>query len=97
MRAQGVPASVIAEHERRAEGEAYEVWPENWGVFSLFLALGTQWRLAGMDGTRVGIDYAAVPVVMDLQSVPAKRRRRWFEWIRLMEREALEVFRQRAD
>lgn len=92
MRRQEVPAHVIAEYEKRAQVEVYEVWPENWPILELFLALNTQWRFAGMEGQRVGLEYSAIPVVMDLHQVPAKRRRQWFGWIQMMERAALDVF-----
>lgn len=29
----------------------------------IFFAMGTQWRRAGLSGTPVGLDYAALPVV----------------------------------
>jgi hypothetical protein len=92
MRRQRVPEHVIAEYQKRAGSEAFEVWPENWPVVDLFLALGSQWRFAGMESQRVGIDYGAVPATMDLLGVPASKRQLWFAWIRQMERAALEVF-----
>jgi hypothetical protein len=92
MRRDGVPGHVIAEYEKRSQADAYEVWPENWPLLDLFLALKHQWRYAGMDGQRVGLDYTAVPVVMDMLDVPKRRRRQWFAWIQMMEHEALQVF-----
>nr|DAU22189.1 MAG TPA: protein of unknown function DUF1799 [Caudoviricetes sp.]DAV07392.1 MAG TPA: protein of unknown function DUF1799 [Caudoviricetes sp.] len=44
-----------------------------------------------------GLDYAALTAVMDFHGIPAKKRRRLFDDIRLMEAEALEVMKERAD
>ena len=71
------------------------VWPCNWRAARLFIAAGTQWRV-GMAGA-TGLDYAALTAVMDFHGIPAKKRRRLFDDIRLMEAEALEVMKERAD
>lgn len=65
------------------------VWPENQLPLQIFAALQTQWRSSFAGPT--GLDYAAVPVVMDLYAVPADRRRQAFEDLRIMEAEALKV------
>ena len=69
------------------------VWQENDLPFGVFAALQTQWRI-GMGGP-TGLDYAAVPVVMELYEVPAKDRRQVFDDIRVMESEALKVFSEK--
>jgi len=51
---------VVREAEARARPVA--VWPENWPALRLFLAVQTQWRIAGMAGVPIGLDYAALPV-----------------------------------
>lgn len=43
--------------------EPCRVWPENWDALRLFLAMGTQWRRAGMAGLPLGLDYAVLPIV----------------------------------
>lgn len=43
--------------------EPEEVWPENWEAVRVFVAMGTQWRRAGMAGVPVALDYAALPAV----------------------------------
>lgn len=60
-----------------------------------FMRCATQWRHAGMDGIRTGLDYAAVESVLRL-TVPAKERRAVFEGIQMMEYAALSVFTERA-
>ena len=62
-----------------------EAWPENWPILRLFDAMRTQWRV-GFSGA-YGMDYTAIPVVMDLLQTPD---REWaFDGLRVMEDEAL--------
>lgn len=70
-----------------------EVWPENWPALDLFAALATQWRV-GMNGA-TGLDYSAVPVVMDLHGIKPEARRECFEDVRVMERAALGVMNEK--
>ncbi len=76
-----------------AAQEEFEVWPENWDAVMLFVDLMTQWRM-GM-GSPVALDYAAIPVVMDLNGTPAYQRRELFDAIRVMEVGALEAMRRK--
>lgn len=69
------------------------IWQENETSFALFASLQTQWRI-GMGGP-TGLDYSAVPVVMELYSVPEKDRRQVFDDVRVMESEALKVFNEK--
>lgn len=41
-----------------------EVWPENWPAWSLFDALGTQWRAGGGGGV-IGLDYGPLFTLLD--------------------------------
>lgn len=66
---------------------AIELWPENEDAFLLFCQMGTQWRV-GMGGP-VGLDYAALPVVMDMAGIDAAARPLLFEAVRVMENAAL--------
>jgi hypothetical protein len=67
------------------------IWPENWAAVEVFSAMQTQWRV-GMNGP-TGLDYTALPPVMDLLAVQEKdERAECFAGMRVMEREALEVF-----
>lgn len=58
-----------------ADGDAFGVHRDNWPSVSAFRALGTQWVYAGMDGQRVGMDYAGVCAWLAAH-VPRPRRRR---------------------
>lgn len=61
--------------------------PEEADSVDLFIALQTQWNVG--PGGPVGINYASIPCVMDLQGIPAGDRRTLFDDLRVMEREAL--------
>jgi hypothetical protein len=73
--------------------ETFEVWDMNWPAVEAFLALQTQWRTVAMSTlerarvVRLGLDYAAIPPVMDLLKV--KKRKRVFEQLMVLESAAL--------
>ena len=68
----------------------FAVWPENWPAVECFVALSTQWRTAGQEGARVGLDYAAIPPVAAMLGHDAGRD--LFQRLQVLEFEALEVF-----
>lgn len=69
------------------------MYPENWEALKVFMAMATQWReVVGDRIVRRGLNYAALPAVLELTGVPKKRRAGVFEGLRTMERAALEVF-----
>lgn len=83
-----------AEADSPAPGGEVGVLPENWPAVRVFLALGTQWRMAPMGGA-CGMDYGPIPGVLVMMGL---RRREWpsiFERLRVMEQAALEVIRAR--
>jgi hypothetical protein len=63
------------------------LWATNLQSFGVFEAMGTQWRM-GMGGA-TGLDYQALPTVMDMIGLDAEHRPAAFQDVRLMEREAL--------
>lgn len=69
------------------------MYPENAAPMNVFLALQTQWRV-GMNGA-TGLDYAALPAVMDLCGVRKKKRGDVFSAVRVMESEALSIWAER--
>lgn len=75
-----------------ASGPPVEIWPDNLDATNVFIAMATQWRV-GFSGA-VGLDYAALPSVLDLMAVPKKSRAEIFENLRVMEDAALEVMRE---
>lgn len=87
------PAAAKAWLEASGDGtpESFALWACNVPAFSLFMDLRTQWRRSPF-GQRIGIDYAALPAVMDLRGIKRKRRGRLFDDLQAMEMAALEVF-----
>ena len=65
------------------------VWPENWPVLQLFLALQTQWRFTPM-GALQGLRYDAAEQVIRLRKV--RKARQLFSHLQEMEQAALEAW-----
>lgn len=81
-------------YRQRQESSTFEVWPENWRAFELFVALETQWDVAlGPTGLYFhGIRYGSLAEVERRlaprpgDDVPDDRT--VFEQLQLLEREA---------
>lgn len=54
---------IAAMAQRGRALESLEILPDNWPAVEVFVAMGTQWRRAGMGGVATGLDYAALPAV----------------------------------
>jgi hypothetical protein len=78
-----------------ASGPPCEVWPDNLDAVNVFIGMATQWRPSF--GGVIGLDYAALPAVLDLLAVPKKKRPAVFDDLRTMEDAALEVIRKSVD
>lgn len=73
------------------EEDHFEVWPENWDYFLMFLRLQTQWRVS-MAGA-IGLDYAVALQFCDLHGWSGiDRKREMMDALALMEREVLSVW-----
>lgn len=64
-----------------------ETWPDTEPAIHLFIALQTQWR-TGPSGA-IGLDYAVIPVVLRLHSIPRALWRDAFDDLRVLEDEML--------
>jgi hypothetical protein len=74
----------------------FAVWPENWLILEVFLAMSNQWIwTGGMESCRDGLNLAALPVVYEGLGVPRKKRQEVFQGLKCMEAAALEVLRSR--
>lgn len=72
--------------------EVITLWPETEPALYLYSLMSTQWR-----GNGGGLDYAAVPVVLDLIGErDPDRRRTMFEDMRVIEGEVMKLGRARA-
>lgn len=75
--------------------QTFGIYPENMTTVAVFSAMQTQWRI-GMNGA-TGLDYAALPAVMDLLEVAAEERQDAFTMLRIMEGEALKMMDERRN
>lgn len=66
-----------------------EVWDCNAEAVNVFVCMDTQRRYTFAGAA--GLDYAALPVVMDMLEVEGERRPEVFSYIRIMEQVALEA------
>lgn len=65
-------------------------WPEHLMVLAVFKAMSTQW-LRAPNGQPTGLNYGALPAVLDMMSVREKDRHQLFADLRVMEHEALDT------
>jgi hypothetical protein len=89
LKAWGVDAKTIAEYreqqQRAAEEADFEIIEELWPPIELYLRSISQWMHAGMDGIKVGLNYAGVRVVMETYGYGARD----FEGLQIIEQAAL--------
>ncbi|MNP75580.1 hypothetical protein D3C76_1726580 [compost metagenome] len=71
------------------EAEEVGVWPDAWPAFSLFEAMGTQWRLG--PGGPSGLDYGAIPSTAKMIGLKRRKLVEIFPDLRIMEHEPLEI------
>lgn len=77
------------------QAQALELTEEDEGRAAvLFLALGTQWKVAGMTGVALGLDYAAIEPTARMLGMDMTPQ--IFVDLREMEREALQVMTAKA-
>lgn len=78
------------------------VWPEHWHAFLVFMAMADQWRVVVREGRlmRLGLDYAALPVVLDAhRRLPRRLRQRpraLLQQLRVLTVAAREAFNSEA-
>ena len=71
------------------EEDDVEIWPDNWPVFRLFNALGTQWRTGA--GGATGLDYTPIRDVASYIGIKKRQIPELFPDLQVMEAEALAV------
>lgn len=87
------PDSVEAARDEEAEKMQFGIHADNWVLLGVFLALATQWRVAiGLTGiVYLGVDYGALPAVMQMLGIPRTKHSETFAAVRLMEAAALAI------
>lgn len=88
----GAPADVVAAagEAAKAGSVAMEILPANWRAVTLFVAAGSQWRFAGMDGVPTGLDYAGVEAAARMSGIEMSAT--LFARLRVMEGAALAAY-----
>lgn len=101
MQAWGASEEVLAQaREQLAEDagqQVCEVWPENWRTWGFFLAVGSLWERAGMDGRRCALNWPAVEVVARGLGVVGRRWREVVADLLLVQDTVLAVDAKLAD
>ena len=87
-------AGADAPAARMDDATPCHLWPCNFGVWTLWLDVQTQWR-SGMAG-RTGLDYAGVRVVVD-RRMPRRQRGEAFDALCSMERAALRAWGEQRE
>jgi len=97
----GAPADVIEQVRQQSGNDDFEVLPENWDMVQVFLNLTTSWKLVslGMGGaTRFGIPATEIESTLRMWGTRgAKKIKRAFLNLRMMEQAALEVIADSLD
>ena len=75
-----------------------EVWPEHHTTWDAWVALENQWRVvSGMSGSGyLGLEFASIPVALELAGVKKKGRRQVMHNLRVMEGAALAVLNEKS-
>ncbi|MGH8430342.1 MAG: DUF1799 domain-containing protein [Solimonas sp.] len=73
-----------------------EVWPDNAAAVSVFVALATQWRHAGMAGAATGLDYNVLFKKLDRMGLAPDQYDQIESDIRVLEDAALEKMREES-
>jgi hypothetical protein len=68
--------------------EAFEVWPENWASWQLFVQMSGQWRV-GFNG-RYALDYTSLFMRMDRMGLSDAAWEELFADVRILEASALQ-------
>lgn len=89
----GLPQAWLDEAED-TEPDPLEIWPENWPVVEVFLALSTQWNMVAMVGP-TGINYPAMETIFRIYKV--ENQREMLDDLQVMERAALRAFKGAND
>jgi hypothetical protein len=95
LSAYNAPAEVAGQMQAQRAEALFELWPENSLPASVFLACGTQWDRAGINGQRVALNYTRAESVIRLMRVPRQEWPQLLMDLRTMEAAALaELFRE---
>ena len=84
-----------ARHWAEGGDGTYPVWPEHHATVEAWLTVCDQWRILEYSGQALGLDWPAVKVLLDAAGIALDAAR--LGGLRVMEREALRVWRERRE
>lgn len=67
------------------------LWPDNQMAIDVLMAMQTQWRVGGMAGLLVGLDYNVLPFVFRQVGVKAEDEAQVFGGLRIAELEVMRI------
>lgn len=84
---------LVPTEEQREEPEDFELWPQHWEAWMVFLRVQSQWKLAvGMGGALwLGLDYHGVDMVLRKVVPDDSRHLEILDQLQVMEQEALKI------
>lgn len=93
----GASAEQLAELRQwlRSRAEDFAVWPENRRAVQVLTLMATQWRVSGMGGY-IGLDYGALPLVMQAAGIKRKHQAETFVGLQILEREVLSLMAEKT-
>ena len=87
--AERLAAIGLTPEDFKTQRRSIDIFPENFASVRVFEAMCTQWR-TGFAGP-TGLDYLALPTVLQFLQVPKKTWARIFDDVRFMESEAMRL------
>lgn len=88
------PDRIVPRERQITERPDFELWPEHWPAWMVFLGCSTQWDWE--QGQRTGLNYSRVEIVASRYGVKKKRRDEVFQQVQVLEREALKVWKSQS-
>lgn len=82
-----------------AQANEFDVWPENWALWSFWMKAQTQWHYAGGGlgpAVRMGMNYEGVRAVACIRGVSAQQLEEWADDLHLIELAVLAADRDLA-
>lgn len=78
------------------DADCYEVWPDNWETFTVFISLSARWQIDGMSGRYQGFLRADIESTLRLMQIESSRHLEIFQNLQVMEGAAMkELNRER--
>lgn len=81
----------VAQEGEADDDDEFEIWPENWETFSIFMRMQRRWVRGAMGGEYLRLDDQAILAQFEIYQVKKKQRAGIMDDLLAMEEAALEV------